>query len=566
VNALSPFIDGAITALRETDTSTILDWCETHVQFPHSDRAKRFMRQQAPWLNEPLQAATDADTREIVLMAPVGSGKTTMFEALACWIVGREPGGSMFVLQSDTDATDWAETRLKGVLENCDPIAPLWPKNRHKKRKAAILFPHMALFVNGANINNLQSKSLRWCVGDEVWLWKPGLVEEFRRRTHDRWNSKRIFVGQAGEAEDEFSKAYESCQRHEFKWQCEKCGEWHPWDWHKDRIKYDMQFAEDGTPDWRKIGKSVRLACVSCGAEYEDKPEVRRRLSMNSKYFKVADGMPDRMGYHYEAAAVWWIPWRTLVEEWVKAMAEEKRGDPTPLRQFNQKRRAVPWEDQGKGAKDEEVLKVRSDYRTGICPLQDPWVITLTADPGQNQTHWSAAAHTKEGEIWIFDYGEALAPEDLLMLAQKSWPVAGREGQVFASAGLVDSGDFTERIYDVCGASNGILFPAKGTGGSFGIWNQTELKERNNLLLYTYADRQAKVSLYIDRIAMLKPPRLHFPMDATEDFLRGHMGQRLVPSKTGKIKEWRKVAGDHYGDCTKLHLIAHWILVRSLLT
>lgn len=558
---LRPLLDGAVIALRQTDNADILEWAERHVQFPHSDRSKRFSRRQAPWLNGVLEAATDVDTREVVLMAPVGSGKTTMFEALACWIVAREPGGAMFVLQSDSDATDWSETRLKRVLEECPPIAPLWPKNRHQKRKAAILFPHMPLFVNGANINNLQSKSLRWCIGDEVWLWKPGLVEEFRRRTHDRWNSKRIFVGQAGEAEDEFSAAFTACEGWEFQFECPKCKERQPWRW--ESVKYDLAMTKSGHPDWKHLGKSVRLACA-CGAEFQDKPESRRLLAASGQYIKVREGMAGRKAFTYPALAVWWIPWVTLVEEWVKANAEEKRGNTDPLRQFKQKRLAQPWEDQGGGARDEEVLRVRSDYRQGVCPVAEPWFVTLTADPGQAKTHWSVAAHERGGQIWVFDYGECLAPEDLLHVGGKDWPIEGGQARARVQAGLVDSGDFTERIYDVCAMSHSILYPAKGSGGTFGTWTQSELKERGGLLLYTFIDRAAKVSLYIERIALLKPPRLHFPMDATEDFLRGHMGQRLVPSKTGKIKEWRKVAGDHYGDCTKLHLVAHWILARNL--
>jgi phage terminase large subunit GpA-like protein len=546
--------------LREQDRSTILEWAEKHVQLPHSDRAKRFDRRQAPWLNGVLEAATDEDTREVVLCAPVGSGKTTMFEVLACWIVAREPGGTMFVLQSDTDATDWAETRLRRVLEECGPIAPLWPKNRHQKRKAAVLFPHMSLFVNGANINNLQSKSLRWCVGDEVWLWKAGLVEEFRRRTHDRWNSKRVFVGQAGESEDEFAQALAGTSLYEFQFACPKCGLRQPWRW--EQMKYTIVRDRGGAVDWDALAASVVMECGGCGERFADEARTRRMLSESGEYVQISKGMQFRKGFTYPAMAVWWIPWATLVEEWVRACAEEKRGDMQLLKKFKQKRLAQAWEDQGGGAKDEQVLAVRGDYRQGFCPVAEPWFVTLCADPGQAQTHWSVAAHTQEGEISVFDYGECLAPEDLLELVGKAWPT--EKGQVFAQAGLVDSGDFTERIYDVCARSEGILFPAKGSGGTFGTWTQTELKERGGLMLYTYVDRAAKVSLYIDRIALLKPPRLSFPADATEDFLRGHMGQRLVPSKTGKIKEWRKVAGDHYGDCTKLHLVAHWILSRNL--
>jgi len=30
------------------------------------------------------------------------------------------------------------------------------------------------------------------------------------------------------------------------------------------------------------------------------------------------------------------------------------------------------------------------------------------------------------------------------------------------------------------------------------------------------------------------------------------MGQRLLLPKGAKRKEWRKVSGDHYGDCSKI--------------
>jgi len=560
VTVSRPLLDGLLTALTENDTSGVLEWCESYVQFPHSDRSKRFRREMAPWLNEILESATDSDTREMVVMAPVGAGKTTMFEALACWIVGREHGASMFVLQSDTDASDWAETRLTRVLEECEPLAPYWPKSRHQKRKSAILFAHMPLFVNGANLNNLQSKSLRWCIGDEVWLWKAGLVEEFRRRTHDRWNSKRIFVGQAGEAGDQFSLAFEATTRKEFMFCCPACGLRQPWKW--EAMKYKVSLTTSGETDWNALANSVHMECA-CGEVFEDKPEVRRALSSAGEYVTTAGGMNGRTGFHFPAMAVWWIPWATLVEEWVKATGEEKRGNLVPLRQFKQKRLAQPWEEIGTGAKDDEVLNTRGDYRQGLCPIANPWFLTLCGDPGQNQTYWSVAAHSREGEIYIFDYGECLAPEDLLEIAGRSWPcVEGAD--VSIQAGLVDSGDFTERIYDVCARGAGVLYPSKGSGGTFGTWAQTELKERPGMLLYTYIDRAAKVSLYIERIAMQKPPLLRFPIDSTEDFLRGHMGQRLVSSKCGKIKGWRKVAGDHYGDCSKLHLVAHWILAKNL--
>ena len=79
-------------------------------------------------------------------------------------------------------------------------------------------------------------------------------------------------------------------------------------------------------------------------------------------------------------------------------------------------------------------------------------------------------------------------------------------------------------------------------------------------MLYTYVDFQAKVSLYINKIAKKLPPLIHFPGDVSEDFVIGHTGQRIVEAEKGKGKAWKKVSGDHYGDCTKLNLVCWWIL------
>jgi replicative superfamily II helicase len=64
-----------------------LDWLSENVHLPHSARNDRFDRTLAPWLNRPLEE-TEKDTNdEIVVCAPVGSGKTTFFELLLLFAV-----------------------------------------------------------------------------------------------------------------------------------------------------------------------------------------------------------------------------------------------------------------------------------------------------------------------------------------------------------------------------------------------------------------------------------------------------------------------------------------------
>jgi hypothetical protein len=131
---------------------------------------------------------------------------------------------------------------------------------------------------------------------------------------------------------------------------------------------------------------------------------------------------------------------------------------------------------------------------------------------------------------------------------------------VRVTCGLIDSGDFTERVYATCARAGGVFFPSKGSAAQAGTWDASHLKDYPTLVLYRYVDFSAKVALYIERISKKSPPQIHFPSDASEDFLLGHMGQKIIESEKTKGRVWKKVAGDHYGDCTKLHLVTWWVM------
>ena len=553
----SPLLDGLLLGARPKQHLPLLDYAEEHIKLPHSDRARRFNRRQAPHLNPIFEAIENPNIREIVVCAPVGSGKTTVFEVVTPWIIDQEPGPTKIVFQSDADGKDWAESRLDGVLKACEPIKPLFPKNRHAKRKTRIFFPHMFLMIDGANINNLQGDSIRYGIGDEVWLWKRGLVAEFKKRLHDRTNGKFALFSQAGVEGDDFHTEQDACDQWEFQFECPSCHRIQPW--RQENFVYDRQHKKDGSTDWKHFQKSVHLPCSGCSQKFQDDTATRRALADSGRALKVKDGLQENWAYTYPAFAVWWIPWWKLMVEWVKANDEEKRGDKEPLRQYKQKRLAQRWEDQGSRARDEDVLKCRGEYDTGKLPIE-PVMITVCTDSGERETHWSACAWTAGGNGYIFDYGTVLAPEDMLdLVASKKWKTAaGNEFQTHA--GLMDSGFWTERVYAVCARSKGVLFPCKGSGAEMGAWRRSEIQEHASLFLYTFVDYQAKAELYLGKIGMRKPPYLYFPRDASEDFLRGHMGQRLVIPKGGKRKDWAKVAGDHYGDCSKEHLVCWWIL------
>lgn len=537
-------------ALDPGEQLSALEWMGRNVVIPHSARNTQFDATTAPWLNEPIAEIAKDFNDEIVIAAPVGSGKTTLFEALLAWIVAENPGPTLVAGQTDKTAKQWAESRLGPMMEAIPSVRRLFPRDRHAKRKTEILFSHMPLFIGGANLTSLQEKSIRWAIGDEVWRWKPGMLEEFRRRTHDRWNARRILVSQGGEDGDDFHDAEDLCEKRDFAWPCQ-CGALNIWDF-KD-VKYDAPRTATGAVEWSVVSKSARLVCPRCGKAYADDTRVRRKLATDSRYVVVSKGAPGRIAFHYDAACVWWTPWGSLALEWVKADLERKAGVTEALKQFRQKRNARRWEEEGSGASEQAILACRnSSYRKGVCPTE-PLVVTLCADIGQNVSHWSTMAWAETGEGYVLDYGTMTAVEDILNVAAQQIYETPSGRKVPIQQGLIDSGFNASAVYRACALSEGIFFPAKGSKASAGTIGASLLKDYPNMPLYTVNEFYSKVALFIDKIEKRKAPFLHFPTDAGEEWLNAFAGQKVITnSKTGR-PEFRVVANDHYADTVRLH-------------
>lgn len=326
----------------------VVEWACKYVKLPQSARSPNFDIDSTPWLKWPMLQIADDENREVIIMAPVGSGKTTMFEGVLPWIIAEEPGPTLITMQTDDDARGWVDTRFHPSLKSNEKVAPLLPtgKQRGNFRKGEILFAHMPLHIGGANLANLQSKSIRWVIGDEVWIWKEGMLEEARRRTHDRWNSRVVLVSQGGAEGDQFDSAFNDALIHDYCFTCPKCKQQQRYMWKQVKYEHIKNDAEEW--DWDAIGKTVRYECANddCKHQFKDKAGIRRQLSSSGEYVsRNNNAKPNRISCTYPAMAVWWIPWRKLVMEWITAQDARRRLDLTPLRQFIQKRLAQSWEE-----------------------------------------------------------------------------------------------------------------------------------------------------------------------------------------------------------------------------
>jgi hypothetical protein len=462
---------GAKLAWRPPTSLTPWKWAEKNVTLQNSSRSSKFRVSETPWLMGPMECASDPEIFVVCLLAPTGSGKSTMAEALISYIVCEDPGPLMYASQNDKDASFWAETRLVPTLKKCPAMDGLWSDDRNKTRKTEIILPHMPIVVEGANISNFQEKSCRWLYGDEVWKWAAGLIREFKARDHNRWNRKMYLVAQGGFVDSEWDGEWKKTDMADFSWLCQSCKTPQIYSW--DSLRYDTIKREDGTIDEQSTSETARIECIYCREQYADTSIQRRKLAMsnigNGNKGYIPRDNPEALtgyrGFHVDSLALFDVPWSQEVLGFLEAQRLLKQGLTDKLRQWKQKRRAQFWSDDMADTK--VSLSRSSDYSKLDCengaPIENESARFMTADVGGDH-FWIVVQAWKQGGASKILY-EGFVPsdgkdEDELCRMREKYNVPPRQV-------LIDIGYEQDRIFDLCAKHDWTGVKGEGQKRSF---------------------------------------------------------------------------------------------------
>lgn len=324
----------------------IVDWLEKNVKsVPYSPDPGPFRVASTPYLAPILRALQDPEVETVVVMGNVQSGKSMVLELWSAYIPVRSPGATLLLQDIDDNAKDWYDTRLKPLWDatpaTAASIKELVGDTAHFKR-------NIAWVLGGNNKTNLQRRSIRYLGGDECWQWKNGhLSEALKRRTVFNWQGKSVFVSQGGVEEDEFTQLWNTTDRREWCFCCEKCNERQPFEW--NQIQYPEGAKKEGQWDYDALRAGTTYACKKCGHRYEDRNSIRKAMNASACYVPMNPGAPKgRVGFHFNALAMLFgLSWGDLAVECVEAaQAKDINGDETKRREFRQKRLAIPWSDE----------------------------------------------------------------------------------------------------------------------------------------------------------------------------------------------------------------------------
>jgi predicted RNA-binding Zn-ribbon protein involved in translation (DUF1610 family) len=333
----------------------------------------------------------------------------------------------LFVLQDDKIAPAHAETRAMPTIESVPEIKSMLSTDRHKKRKADILFANGLPFViTGPALSNLQSRGFKWVVCDEAWMYAPGVLGQAEARLGDfvkMSSSKFLVMSQGGEENSDWDFRVRACVMFVRHVPCAGCGELIAPEWTIRRT--DNSFAGavfdtikniDGSYDRDASAKTVRFVCPRCGHAHPNTQRTRAQWNEGGAYINPKTGArfdkdnpPSEVAFRWHALIDY--PWDELVKMWLAAQEAKHVGNFAPLVNFFQKRCAEMRSDRTVHDSDLPFARVKIEN-----PVEKNWpdefVRVFTVDRQTEDTYWGMVrAWSKTGEtrrLWYGKlYGEA---------------------------------------------------------------------------------------------------------------------------------------------------------------
>lgn len=558
-------------------------WCEENVKnIPYSPIPGHFKSANSPWVREAMEAMSDPDIRLVSIVAPVQSSKTIGAELCLCYIIANFPGPCLWLSQTNADAKDQAEARLHKLFSECDAVKKLFPADRHKKKTQTVFFSNgMTLWVLGAHAkSNLQSRSIRWLIGDETWQWPSGHMQQAEARvTAFGWLGKCIFLSQGGTENDDTHRKFETTDMREWEFKCPKCGKYQPYKW--SNIEWDKNYRDgEGRMDFAKVRSSVRLVCEFCKHEIADSDANRKLLNSSAKFVPQNPNAPaTKAGFHWNSLAS--MSWGELAEMYLRAKESCRRGDMEDLKNFYQKRLALPWGD----LEEDFTLDISpSGYRMG-----DDWESegavgakgAVLPPPHENKNRVRLRFLTVDVQMdhfyavvrsWACDASSRLVYCAKLQTWEDVEILQNRFG-VFPQLLFVDAGYSTFEVYRNCAKHNWTAlmgdgrrdFPHRVNGK---ITQRFYSTARHPLV----SDRKCRMHYWSNlgikgSLARLRSNQnpdegstWEVPSDVPEEYLKMLDSEQRV--KKGNSWEWRQIGKrpNHYWDCEAMQVCAAYMM------
>lgn len=525
---------------------TISQWADKYRRLSSESSAEpgRWRTSKAPYQREIMDAVCDMRIQKVVIMSAAQIGKT---DALILNPIGYymhyDPSPIMVMQPTVQMAETFSKDRLSPMLRDT-PVLRDRVNDKSRNSGNTILqkiFPGGHVTMVGANSpSSLASRPIRILLADEIDRYPATAGNEgdplllAGKRLATFWNKKEVCVSTPTNKEtSRIAVEFEHSTQEEWNVPCPACGAYTPLLWANiifDRDKLD----------------EIGCACPACGV-VSSETEWKEQFGKG----KFVAAHPERKvrGFHLNALASLFVEWREIVEKFLTANEEKKKGNIELLKVWTNTEMGETWEEEGEQIETDDLFKRRERYNCEVP--EEVLVLTAGVDVQDDRFEVEVVGWGVDKESWGIKYQAIYGDLKLKpvwdeldkFLSQTFTTADGRRLKIICAC--VDSGGhFTTQVYRFCKERTARrVFAIKGKGGAeVPYFNRPSTANNIKAPLFTVGVDTGKALLY-QRLAVQEegPNYCHFPREKdrgyTQEYFRGLTAEKMVITyKRGKAQ------------------------------
>ena len=518
---------------------TLSEWADTFRRLSAGSSAEpgRWRTSKAPYQKEIMDAITDISIRKVVIMSAAQVGKTdAMVLNPIGYYVHYDPSPIMVIQPTIDMAEKFSKEKLSPMIRDTPVIAERINEKSRNSGNTIMqkIFPGGFVTIAGANSpTGLRSHTVRILLADEIDGYPasagsegdPLMLATKRQTTY--WNKKQVSISTPTiKGASRIEVEYEHSSKGEWNTPCPCCGELQPLVWS------GVVFDKDDLTE-------INYVCSKCGV-ISSEAEWKEKF-IDGKFIHEDPENPVK-GFHLNTLASTLTTWREVVEKFLVANEEVKKGNVELMKVWTNTEMGQTWEEDGETIEDEELIKRRENYNCEIPA--DVLYLTAGVDTQDDRFEVEVVGWGPEYESWGIKfaalYGDTGNMQDPVwdnldaFLSQSFEKPDGSKLKIIVAC--MDSGGHrTNQVYKFCKARfNRRIFAIKGSNDSAAAYIQKPTKNnREQAYLFTIGVDTGK-SWLMDRLKLSEPGPgfCHFPREDgrgyDEKYFKGLTSEKKV--------------------------------------
>lgn len=509
----------------------------------------RWKTSKAPYQKEIMNAISDLNVQKVVVMSAAQIGKTDGFILNPIgYYMDYDPAGILVMQPTIKMGESFSKDRLTPMLRDTPALRE---KVNDKSRNSGntILhkeFPGGYVVIVGANApSDLRSRPIRILLADEIDGYPatagkdgdPLLLASKRLTTF--WNKKEVFISTPTvKSTSRIEVEFENSTQEIWHVPCPSCGELQPLEWGQVRGANGGDFDKDNLNE-------INYVCIKCGI-------VESEVAWKEQYKngRFIPRFPDRKvrGFHLNSLASLFVEWKEIVEKFLVANEEKKKGNIEMLKAWTNTEMGQTWEEEGSEIEHDALYNRREKYNCEV-PAE---VLYLTAgvDTQDDRFEIEVVGWGVERENWGIKYQVIYGDlkqkrvwEELSeFLSQTFTKPDGTKLKLLRTC-MDSGGHFSNEVYKFCKPRYPTVLAIKGRGGfDVPYISRPSKSNRAQTPLFSLGVDTGKALIYQSLSVENEGANYcHFPKDEgagyTADYFKGLTAERMVLTyKKGKAQ------------------------------